>query len=617
MGRKSATATDESASRLHASPLARLRAFYTSRPLLSFAIVSACLLTLLYFNVLSAPFVYDDQDQIQNNPFLLSWRSVVVHYLGATHSFNTVYRGAGAGTSYRPIFWLSLALDRYLFHLDVVGFHITNLLLHWIDGLLAFVLLRRLGHSRQLSTAVVLIWLVLPINSEAVAWISGRAYSLLTFFVLSSLLLADQYLRNGKRFWLVSCCLAQAGALLSHEAGILAMPFVLLLTYSRRRTTSYSSRPLYIFAGAISLVYLCLRIRGFGSSINPHSWSLLPIGTTMAKYIAWIILPINMSIERSTETPSNAWSLGNVIGTFALLLIVVATIYLRRKMPEISTGLIWIVLALLPFSGIVFLYQGIAERYCYLASLGVVFVLVDLSYKAPVKTRYLALGLVTLWALWGVWRLHSRLQDWENDLSLYASSLKTDPDSPVLLVNLGSTLLDTGRLADAVLMLDRAIALKPDYELAHRNLGNVYVRLGALRQAKSSYQKAVALQPDDVKALINLGDTDVRLKDLGAAEREFRRAISVSPESFTAYCDLGIVLFNEGKTDQAMEQLTTAIKVAPADPSPYYFLGFIDEQLGAGQAALSMYEKALQLEPHYSPARNAIDRLEHQLPTIR
>jgi protein O-mannosyl-transferase len=631
MPRKRKTKRNRSNSQIPALSFASLQQFCVSHPIVPFAILSACLMLLIYRNILWAPFVYDDQDQIQTNSLLLSWRSLITHYFGATQPFSSAFRGAG-GSSYRPLFWLSLGLDRHLFDLNVLGFHLTNLLLHWANGLLTFTLLRRLGAWQLVAAITALIWLALPINSEAVAWISGRAYCLLTFFILLSLLFAERYLRKGTRLSLLWYFLAHIGALLSHEAGILVLPFVFLMICLIRRkacvgmsaaTAGTSARATSLvvsrrigtlgsLAGALSPAYLVLRAGIFNSSVSPHSWSLLPVGATLANYVAWILFPLHMSIERSTETPPNTLSLITIGGWCGLLLLILAILLLRNRMPEVSAGLAWMLLALLPFSGIVFIYQGMAERYDYLASVGLVLAIVYLCSKIRGNTKYFATAVVTLWALWGVWRLNSRLLDWSSETSLYASSLKTDPDSPILLLNLGSTLGDAGHLGDGLFLITRAISLKPDYAIAYRAQGNIYLRLGAFKQAKASYERALALQPDDVKAVTNLGDTYVRLKDLSAAEREFRRAITLAPKTINLYCNLGIVLFNQGKSDEALQQLLTALKLNPSDPNPYYFLGFVEEQMGARESAMQMYGKALQLQPGYSQARLGLDRLQHQ-----
>ncbi len=200
-------------------------------PTLGFAIVSALWVLLLYRHAIGAPFVYDDIPQIQQNPALLSWHGTL-GYFRSHVPFNAEFRRV-AGSFYRPLFWLSLALDRRLWGLNASGFHAVNLVLHWANGLLGFVLLRRFGCSVLLAGGACLLWLGLPINSEVVAWISGRSLSLMGVLLLLSLLMADWYLRSRRAVALVSYFSAGLAAILSHEAGVLVLPLTFLIAYAR------------------------------------------------------------------------------------------------------------------------------------------------------------------------------------------------------------------------------------------------------------------------------------------------------------------------------------------------------------------------------------------------
>src|SRR5882757_3442241 len=191
---------------------------------LCFAVVSAVWVLALYWKALSAPFVYDDLDQIVNNPSLRSWHATFSRFFLSPVSFTTGFLGTG-GSTYRPIYWLTLALDRQIWGIaSSSGFHFTNLLLHWANGVLLFQLLRRTKISLLTAATVSVVWLGLPINTEAVAWVSGRAYLLSTFFILLSLLAACSYLTedlNKRKIGLLIAYFALSmGALFSHEQGL-------------------------------------------------------------------------------------------------------------------------------------------------------------------------------------------------------------------------------------------------------------------------------------------------------------------------------------------------------------------------------------------------------------
>jgi hypothetical protein len=180
-------------------------------------LVIAASTILLYGRTLQAPFVYDDLVQIVRNPNLADWHNVFTRFLTAPVDFASEFLAASnTGSSYRPLYWLSLALDRHLWGLNPAGFHFTNLLLHIFNGALLFHLLRRLRIASVAAAATTLLWISLPINSEAVAWISARAYPLCFFFLLLSLLATLRYVEGGRPLSLLAAFITSTAALLSH-----------------------------------------------------------------------------------------------------------------------------------------------------------------------------------------------------------------------------------------------------------------------------------------------------------------------------------------------------------------------------------------------------------------
>src|ERR1700691_5759 len=107
-----------------------------------FLAVSALWVALLYQHCICGAFIYDDISHIQENPELTSWEAAFDHFLlGDPYTHDLL---PGSGSSYRPLPWLSFALDRHFWGLLPCGFHLTNLLLHWVSGFLFFLLLRRM-----------------------------------------------------------------------------------------------------------------------------------------------------------------------------------------------------------------------------------------------------------------------------------------------------------------------------------------------------------------------------------------------------------------------------------------------------------------------------------------
>lgn len=635
-----------------------------THPALAFALVSAFCVLLLYGKALSNPFVYDDLDQIVHNPNLATLHHFTHRFLLASVSFSSEFRDPAAtpGSTWRPFFWLSFFLDGRLYGATAAtGFHATNLLLHWANGLLLINLLLRLRVRPLLAATATLLWVILPINSEAVAWVSGRAYPLCVFFLLLGLHAALTYLRLARPLALAAAAVASFAALLSNELGLLLMPFTLLiagrLRSSRERDLQSRSnhlRPVSFRSNAskatptqldpeqakrvggafegrpvsvprtfnlltalltTNVLYLALRhtLHVSAGQASPTPWAIAP---TFWKYLSWILLPVHMSVERSTSTPANLPSVTALLATIALLAFLATPILLRRRLPVTAAGLVVTALALLPFCGIVPLYQGMAERFTYIASLGVALTLADLAFAPPAPWRRASLALLAVFALWSAVRLHARVADWADPATLYQSSLAANPRSPGLYFNLAFTARDRGDLQTAAEDYGRATELRPTYERAFAALGDVDARLGRSAEAVQAFNQALRLDPKDAPTTTGLAVSLGNLGNRAAAEVAFRRSLTLDPSDSTTYTDLAVLLSGEGRIDEAIQAWQKAIDLNPTDATAYFDLGVLFQQRGQDDLALPFYRKVLALKPDDPDTLINISHLRRPTPGI-
>jgi tetratricopeptide (TPR) repeat protein len=535
-------------------------------------------------------------DQIVHNPALASFRLMFHRFWLAPVTFNTQIGGAG-GATYRPLYWLSLTLDRKIWGLNAGGFHLTNLVLHWLNGVLGFLLLRRLRIASWTAAVAALLWLALPINTEAVAWVSGRAYLLCTFFLLLALLSAEGFVREGRsKLLLAAYFAASLVALLSHEQGALVLPLALLVAYAAGRLSRRFAGGLVAASVLAGLIYVALR-EAVKTGSGHTGVALWAVGLAFWRYVQWMILPVHMSVERSTSMPANAASLGTIAGWAGLAALVAAIALLRKRLPAVAAGLAWIAIALLPFCGFVFIYQGMAERFEYLAAAGLTLAVASLALEHTGKWRRVAVGCLVLWAMWGAWRLWERVLDWGSPAALYESSLEATPKSPALLYDLGLEYKRGGDLLSAAQLYGKAVRLQPRFERALAGLGDVYSQLGEPKDAVRNFEAALAIDPDDKEAVIDLAETLQRMGDKRGAEAQLRRAIALDPRQSEAYTDLGVLLGDDGRVDEAIQCFQTAIANKPEDATPYFDLAVLFQQRGQDEVALPFYRKVLELKP--------------------
>ncbi len=533
--------------------------------------------------------------------------SASLQYFTKTVSFASDLRSSG-DSFYRPLFWLSLGLDASVWGLNPVGFHVTDLVLHWLNGVVLFFILRRLRFSHALSLLTVVVWLGLPIHSEAVAWIAGRSYSLSTFFLLAALLCGQRYLSTRSGLAFGGYLLGAVCALFSHEQGILLLPLLALLAAVERAERSRGAVLLYSGALGVDVFYLAVAHR-VGASVVHHFGALSSMALYWVKYIWWVLFPLHMSIERSTDAPVAGWSLKAVAAFLAVGVVVGLVAFFVRSAPSVRLGLAWLFVCLLPFSGVVVIYQGMAERFAYLASVGLALCLCSLCLSLAPNVRTVALAGLVVWAAWGAVRLQLRLSDWRDPARLYESSLKATPRSLKLHYNLGAFWEEDGRFGEALNNYQDALQIDSNYEPAIAGEGNAYLQLNQPEQARQMFERALLLKRDDVKTINNYGLSLQRLGRVNDAKLQYLRAIGLAPTDDTAYCSLAVLFFRAGASDVAEMLFKKAILVNQTDPLPYSNLAEIYAKSGRVAMALPLYRKVLELDPGDSSALAALQSL--------
>ena len=513
------------------------RSWVERRPWLCFCVASAVWLAILYHGVLSAPFVYDDLGQIANNPVLDSWRAVWTQYVLMPAKFSSGFLGSG-GLTYRPVFWIALALEKHLFGGEPGWFHFISLLLHWTDGLLLFSLLRRLTMSTVVAGLAAMLWLGMPVNSEAVAWISAQLYPLSTGFLLLSLIAALSYVRGGERSWLATFAVAAVMADFTHEQGVLLVAF-LLLGFVMLKEDQRSRR----WAALVSLslmanvVYCACRWAvGTHAAGGPHQLSA--VGEVFWRYMQLVMLPVRMSVERSTDVPRAAQVSVAILAWVALIALIIGVVRLRGRVVSIAAAIGVLLIAVLPYCGFVFIYQGMAERYLYTASIGIAVAIAAAVAKLRTTGRKMIVACLMVWVGWSAWRVLVRVQDWQDPIALYEHSLEASPRSATLTLNYGAALQSVGRQTEA----------------------------------ESQYRRVISLVPNDSSAYVDLESLDIEEGRLEDAIAMYKQATTVNPNDANAYFDLGVMFQMRGQTQDALAFYKKVLQLKPGDPQTLEYL---------------------------------------------
>lgn len=164
-------------------------------------------------------------------------------------------------------------------------------------------------------------------------------------------------------------------------------------------------------------------------------------------------------------------------------------------------------------------------------------------------------------------------------------------------INLGAYLVRTGKPADAVPVLRKAVAVDPGDTAAHLQLGLAYGQTGQAQAALDELTTAVRLRPDSGEAQGALG---LLLRETGKpaeALPHFKEAARLLPQSAEMHTNLGLALLEAGLPADAIVEHRRAIALAPDSPSPHNNLAMALQQTGDLQQALTEYQRALAIKP--------------------
>jgi predicted O-linked N-acetylglucosamine transferase (SPINDLY family) len=192
----------------------------------------------------------------------------------------------------------------------------------------------------------------------------------------------------------------------------------------------------------------------------------------------------------------------------------------------------------------------------------------------------------------------------EAAMALYREILARDPANLDALHLLGVAHRNRGELDDAERCIARAIALKPDFDVAHNNLGNVLRDLGRYDDAEGAYRRAIALQPKAAGAYANLGNLLAHRSRFAEAAAVLRSALALAPDSADAHNAHGVVLWRLGRLDDAIQAFRRAIELDPHEAKAHNNLGMALFDRGALDPSIDSYRQALAIKPDYAGAHS-------------
>lgn len=189
-------------------------------------------------------------------------------------------------------------------------------------------------------------------------------------------------------------------------------------------------------------------------------------------------------------------------------------------------------------------------------------------------------------------------------------AVEAHPESKGLYLKLSILQLANGQPEAALPVLQKAIALDPDYADAHYNLSQAYERLNRRGEALLALQRYVELIPNDAEALDRLGLLYFNSGDTDEALRSFERALALKPEHSEAMRHLGMIYYGKRYYYLAAETLEKAVRLSPDSSQSHMILALSYFQLGQFEQARSAAERVLQITPQEEAAQQLLQQID-------
>jgi tetratricopeptide (TPR) repeat protein len=538
-------------------------------------------------------------------------------------------------------------LDYQLYGMNAGGHHFTSLLIHVINTVLLFLLLKRLTGALWKSGFVAALFAVHPLNVESVAWIAERKNILCTLFWILGIWAYSWYAGkpNWKRYLLT---LGVFGLGLMAKSMVVTLPFVLLLldywplgrvqkpdpdaqgtaegelstaaprgAWSRNLLGLVLEKvPFLLLAAADGIITLKLQ-RDLGTiSRFPMKIRVENAIVSYFGYLEKMIWPSRLSV---LYPHPRSYLPGLRVGVAAavVLCISVAVIWGYRRWKYVGVGWLWFLGTLVPVIGLIQAgAQSMADRYAYIPLIGIFIVVVwglsDLVEHYRRARDYVIVGAVcVLFALVTVTRV--QLGYWSSSFDLWQHAIEVTENNYVAYNNFGEALWAQGKYDAAGPWFFKSIEVFPSFANAQINAGMALARNGEVDDAISHLIRGVELDPESCEGYNKLGAAFGRKGMTEEAIRCFEMALRINPKYVPALGDLGLELENQGRLEEASAALERAIECGlNPEMAPELHLTYGDVLVKKGESlrAIDQYREALRLRPGYAPAREALNKIQ-------
>lgn len=575
------------------------------------------LVAVVYWPVYDHDFVnYDDYQFVVDNVVVRAGLTGE----GIRWAFSNAYAATGG-----PLTWLSHMLDIEWFGVWAGGHHISNVVLHGMATVLAFLALHALTGGLWRSAVVAALFAIHPLHVESVAWVAERKDVLSAVFWFAAIVAYTRYVAAPSAGRYVVVFVAFVLGLMSKPM-VATLPFVLLLldVWPLRRVSGEQATRIgrlilekapFVVAAAIALWMTLGAQTALGAVTGvqsiPPSARLENAAVSYVAYLWKALWPAGL-IPYYPFRVAIPWWL--TTGCLALLVALsVLVVRIRHVAPAAAMGWCWYLGTLVPVIGLVQVGgHAMADRFTYLPLVGV-FIAIVWPVSSWIERRRIAPRVVAavVAALIGAHAFVAFRQvgHWRDGVALWSHTIRVDPANARAHANLGDVLITLQRHREAVPVLREAIRLHPDVPHAHSNLGLALEATGNPSDAIIHFREAARLNPSYLTPRTHLANLLAQRGDTDEALVHYNDALRLAPTNVLIHTNLAVTLARAGRPGDGLPHILEAIRLDPASAEWRFFAAAILLDLGKLAEARAHLVEALSLDPSHAGARRLLASL--------
>lgn len=468
----------------------KIRLFINNHFNLSVFLILTIVIFSLYGKTLFFDWTYLDDD------VLILDKQDYLKFSNIKNIFSNSVFGNTADIGYRPILNISFLLDKYLYGLNPIGYHLTNILI-FLFSVFFIYLIFSYKHDRLLSLFICIFISVHPILEGIVSWIPGRNDSLLVLFAAISFCLFYLYIKTNKKYYLSLHIICLLLCLFSKETAIV-IPFLLFLFvlcfYKISKRQLFVLILLWLISCLVFVSFRCYALK-YGSDLS-FIYIVKNIYINffvLVKYFYNILFPIK-------------FNLNNFFVDFSLFIIcLLLLIFVVIKFKYSNKKLIFFCC----LSFIVFILPTIVRTQnvyscnrIFLPMIFLLYLLLDIIDKKKINKYMFLIFIIVVTTYFSI--TFVEIDKFKNRWVFYNDAIAENPTDPFFYAKFGMMLSDLKMHKEAEEKLLKAIELDKYNYNHYNNLAVVYMKEREFKKAKEILLIAKNLKDDDENINYNL-----------------------------------------------------------------------------------------------------------------